>query len=86
MADESTSTPSSPASALATAEELNDLRKRVLAGEEFPAEEYRKIIQAYRANRLGAVDAAAPKAKAKGKAAAAATPQSLENLLGSMGL
>lgn len=71
---------------LATAEELNDLRKRVLSGEEFPAEEYRKIIQAYRANRMGAVAAAAPKAKAKAASAKAATPQDLATLMGSLGL
>lgn len=71
---------------LATAEELNDLRKRVLAGEEFPAEEYRKIIQAYRANRLGAVTAAAPKTKAKAAASAKATPQDLSSLMNSLGL
>lgn len=71
---------------LATAEELNDLRKRVLSGEEFPAEEYRKIIQAYRANRLGTVTAAAPKAKAKAAASAKATPQDLASLMGSLGL
>lgn len=71
---------------LPTAEELNDLRKRVLSGEEFPAEEYRKIIQAYRANRMGAVAAAAPKAKAKAASAKAATPQDLATLMGSLGL
>lgn len=71
---------------LATAEELNDLRKRVLAGEEFPAEEYRKIIAAYRANRLGAVTASAVKTKAKAAATAKAAPQDLSTLLGSLGL
>ena len=71
---------------LATAEELNDLRKRVLAGEDFPAEEYRKIIAAYRANRLGAVTAAAPKAKAKAAASAKAAPVDLNSLLGGLGL
>jgi hypothetical protein len=71
---------------LPTADELNDLRKRVLAGEEFPAEEYRKIIQAYRANRMGAVAAAAPKAKAKAASSAKATPQDLATLMGSLGL
>lgn len=78
-------TPVSPPS-LATADELNDLRKRVLAGEEFPADEYRKIIQAYRANRLDAVTAAAPKAKAKAASKTAAAPQDLASLMGSLGL
>jgi hypothetical protein len=71
---------------LATAEELNDLRKRVLAGEEFPAEEYRKIIAAYRANRLGAVAAAAPKAVARAAAGKKAAPVDLSTLLGGIGL
>lgn len=71
---------------LPTAEELNDLRKRVLAGEEFPAEEYRKIIQAYRANRLGAVAASAPKTKAKAATAAKAAPQDLATLMQNLGL
>lgn len=71
---------------LHTAEELNDLRKRVLSGEEFPAEEYRKIIAAYRANRLGAVSAAAPKAKAKAASSAKAAPVDLNALLGGIGL
>jgi hypothetical protein len=71
---------------LPTAEELNDLRKRVLAGEEFPAEEYRKIIQAYRANRLGAVASSAPKTKAKAAATAKAAPQDLATLMQNLGL
>lgn len=71
---------------LATAEELNDLRKRVLAGEEFPAEEYRKIIQAYRANRLGAGTASAPKTRAKAASTAAAAPQDLATLMSNLGL
>lgn len=75
-----------PAGAIPTAEELNDLRQRVLAGEEFPAEEYRLIIQAYRANRLGAVSASAPKAKAKAAASAKAAPQDLATLMSNLGL
>lgn len=71
---------------LPTAEQLNDLRQRVLAGEEFPADEYRKIIQAYRANRLAGVTAAAPKAKAKAASAAKATPQDLSTLMSNLGL
>lgn len=69
-----------------TVEELNDLRKRVLAGEEFPSDEYKKIIQAYRANRSAGVAAAAPKAKAKAAAKTAAAPQDLASLMGSLGL
>lgn len=71
---------------LATVEELNDLRKRVLAGEEFPAEEYRKIIAAYRANRLGEIAAAAPKVKARTEAGKKAAPVDLSTLLGDIGL
>lgn len=69
-----------------TVDELNDLRKRVLAGEEFPAEEYREIMISYRAARLAGVSAAAPKAKAKAASAAAATPVDLQALLGTLGL
>lgn len=71
---------------LPTAEELNDLRQRVLAGEEFPPDEYRKIIQAYRANRAAGVQAAAPKTKAKAEAKAAAAPVDLNALLGDLGI
>jgi hypothetical protein len=71
---------------LPTAEELNDLRKRVLAGEEFSSEEYSRIISAYRAHRMGAVSAAAPKAKAKAAAKAASAPADLNALLGGIGL
>lgn len=78
-------TPIEP-SIMVTPEQLNDLRQRVLAGEEFPAEEYRKIIAAYRANRLGAVSAAAPKAKAKAEAGKKAAPVDLNALLGGIGL
>ncbi len=71
---------------LITAEELNDLRRRVLSGEEFPAAEYSRIIAAYRAHRMGAVAAAAPKAKAKAASAAKAAPVDLNTLLGGLGL
>lgn len=64
-----------------TPEHLNDLRARVLAGETFPAEEYRKIIQGYRALRLSGVAAAAPKVKAKAEAKAAAAPVDLSVLM-----
>lgn len=71
---------------LPTAEELNDLRQRVIAGEEFSPDEYRRIIQAYRANRQVAGAAAAPKAKAKAAAATKAAPVDLNALLGGIGL
>ena len=69
-----------------TAEDLNDLRKRVLAGEEFSAEEYTEIIREYRAARLAGVSAAAPRTKAKAEAATKAAPVELGALLESFGL
>ena len=83
MTEETTTT---PAPAPITVEQLNDLRVRVLAGEEFPAEEYRRIIQSYRANRLAGVTSAAPKTKAKAAATAKAAPQDLSTLMSSLGL
>lgn len=77
---------SSPVSELPTAEQLNDLRAQVLAGKEFNAEEYSRIIAAYRAHRLGAVAAAAPKTKAKAASKAASAPVDLNTLLGGIGL
>lgn len=71
---------------LKTVDELNDLRQRVLAGEEFPVEEYREILRSYRAARLAGVTAAAPKTKAKAEAATKAAPVDLNALLGSLGL
>ena len=71
---------------LKTVEELNDLRQRVLAGEEFPVEEYREILRSYRAARLAGVTAAAQKTKAKAEAATKAAPVDLNVLLGSLGL
>ena len=67
-------------------EELNDLRQKVLAGVEFPPEEYKRIIQAYRATRLGAVTAGAEKTKAKVVSAAKAAPVDLGTLFASIGL
>ncbi len=81
MSDETTSPPP-----LATVDELNDLRQRVLAGEEFSSEEYSKIIQAYRANRLAAVGASAVKTRAKAAASTKAAPQDLSSLMNSLGL
>ena len=78
--------PSSLPPTLPTAEQLNDLRARVLAGEEFKAEEYSRIIAAYRAHRMGAVAAAAPKTKAKAAASVKAAPVDLNTLLGGIGL
>jgi len=71
---------------LKSLEELNDLRKRVLAGETFPAEEYRQILISYRELRGGAVAAAAPKTVAKAEAKAKAAPVDLNTLMGNLGL
>ena len=76
----------SPTPALATVEQLNDLRQRVLAGEDFSAEEYGNIIRAYRANRLAAVSASAPKTKAAAASKTKAAPQDLASLMNTLGL
>ena len=64
-----------------TPEALNDLRQQVLAGKEFSVEDYRDIIQARRALRVGAIAAAAPKVTARAAASAAAKPRSLAEVL-----
>lgn len=83
---DSTPLPLESPPSLPTAEQLNDLRARVLAGEEFNAAEYSRIIAAYRSHRMGAVAAAAPKAKAKAASKSAAAPVDLNTLLGGLGL
>ena len=47
---------------------LNDLRARVLAGQDVSVEEYRALIQAKRSQRTGDVTAAATKKAAAGTA------------------
>ena len=69
-----------------TAEEINDLRKRILNGEDVSADEYREIIRSYRAQRLGAVTASAPAAKAKAASGKASAPVDLSTLMASIGL
>jgi len=76
----------SPLPPLHTVEQLNDLRTRVLAGEEFSAEEYGAIIRAYRANRLAAVSTSAPKTKAAAAAKTKSAPQDLASLMNTLGL
>ena len=68
------------------AEQLNDYRKRILAGEDIPTEEYVQIIRAYRNSRGAAVEAAAPKIKAKAATAAKAAPMDLSTLMAGIGL
>lgn len=54
-----------PSPTFKTVDELNDLRQRVLAGEDFLAEEYREILRSYRAARLVGVAAASRKPRRK---------------------
>lgn len=68
------------------AEQLNDYRQRILAGEDIPVEEYKQIILAYRNSRGTAVEAAAPKIKAKAATAAKAAPMDLSTLMAGIGL
>lgn len=67
------------------AERLNDLRQRVLAGEDVTLDEYREIIQSLRKKRMGdLVDSAAKKA-AKSKDSAKPAVD-LDTLLGGLGI
>ena len=68
------------------ADQLNDYRQRILAGEDIPVEEYQQIILAYRNSRGAAVEAAAPKVKAKAAAAAKAAPMDLSTRMAGIGL
>lgn len=62
-----------------TAERLNDLRRRYLAGEEWTRDELKSAIHTMIGNRLDAVrDAGATKTKTK------AAPVSLDDLLGTV--
>lgn len=64
-------------------ERLNDLRQKVLAGEDVSIEEYTEIIQSLRAKRNGdLVQSAEKKAKAKAKA----DPIDLDTLFGELGI
>lgn len=67
-------------------DKLNDLRQRVLAGEELSTAEYSQVLQAYRAQRLGAGAASAEKTRAKVASAAKAAPVDLNTLMASIGL
>lgn len=66
------------------ADRLNDLRQRVLAGEDVSADEYKEIIQSLRNKRLGDLQVSAEK-KAKTKAEAK-PPVNLDELLGGLGI
>lgn len=68
-------------------ERLNDLRQRVLAGEDVSLDEYREIIQSLRAKRTGDItDAAAKKATKASTAKGKAPPVDLDSLLGGLGI
>ncbi len=54
--------------------DLNELRRRVLSGESFSAEEYAQIMVKYREARGVAVEKAAPGIKARAAGPAAALP------------
>lgn len=65
-----------------TTEQLNDLRQRVLAGQDVSVEEYSALIQSLRQRRMGDVEKAAEKkATTKRAPAAAKTPVELPDLL-----
>ena len=68
------------------ADQLNDYRKRILAGEDIPVAEYEEIIRTYRLSRGSAVEAAAPKVKAKAEAKAKAAPMDLATLMAGLKL
>lgn len=51
-----------------THEQLNDLRQRVLAGQDVSVEEYAALIQSLRARRSGDVEKSAEKKAAAGRA------------------
>ena len=63
------------------AQQLNDYRQRILAGEDIPVDEYTEIIRNYRLTRGAAVAAAAPKTKARAASAEAATPRDLSSMM-----
>jgi hypothetical protein len=65
-------------------ERLNDLRQRVLAGEDVSLDEYREIIQSLRAKRKGDITDAAVKKASKAKETAPAVD--LDTLLGGLGI
>lgn len=67
------------------AERLNDLRQRVLAGEDVSTDEYKEIIQSLRSKRTGDITASAEKKATKAKAEKAA-PVDLDTLLGGLGI
>lgn len=63
------------------AQQLNDYRQRILAGEDIPVDEYTEIIRNYRLTRGAAVTAAAPKTKARAASAEAAIPRDLSSMM-----
>jgi hypothetical protein len=75
-----------PTVALFSPDQINDMRKRVLAGEEFPADEYRNLIRSYRACRLAGQTTSATKTAAKTDKATKNAPVDLNALLGNLGL
>lgn len=71
----------------APSDNLNDLRQRVLAGENIPPEEYAEIIASLRAKRLGDVTISSEKKASAAKAKKpAAAPVDLDSLFRDVGL
>lgn len=67
------------------AERLNDLRQRVLAGEDVSIDEYREIIQSLRNKRMGDLQESSAKKAAKSKDSAKPAVD-LDTLLGGLGI
>lgn len=67
------------------AERLNDLRQRVLAGEDVSVDEYREIIQSLRNKRMGDLQESSAKKTAKAKDTAKPAVD-LDTLLGGLGI
>jgi hypothetical protein len=68
---------------MTTPEQLNDLRQRVLAGQDVSIEEYALLIQSLRARRSGEVTASAERKAAASKSPAkpAKAPVALPDIL-----
>jgi len=68
-------------------ERLNDLRQKVLAGEDVSLDEYKEIIQSLRSKRMGdLVDSAAKKATKASATKTKSPPVDLDSLLGGLGI
>ncbi len=66
---------------MTTPEQLNDLRQRVLAGQEVSVDEYRTLIMSLRAQRSGDIEKAATKTPTAKRALTPKTPVALPDIL-----